>query len=473
MTRPAIVLAAALLAVFGAGVVAHGASKPADVDFQRDVRPILSRNCFKCHGPDDKGRKAKLRLDVRDAALGPAKSGEVAIVPGRADKGELLRRIFSHDADDQMPPPETKLTLTAQQKETLKKWIAAGADYKPHWSFVPPKQVAPPLVKQKGWVQNPIDNFVLARLETEKLKPSPSADDFTLVRRLHLDLIGLPPTPEEADEFLKAAKGNRTAAIEALVDKLLASPHYGERWARKWLDLARYADTNGYEKDRPRNIWPWRDWVINAINADMPFDQFTIKQLAGDLLPDATLDDRIATGFHRNAMLNEEGGIDPLEFRFYAMVDRVAVTGTTWLGLTTQCAQCHTHKFDPIPHREYYSLMAFLDNADEPEIDLPRADVTAKRRAQEEKIVKLTAALAEKFPPATNTTPPLLPREHLEKKSSPARRSPSRNARSFTRKIRATPRIPRRSRGGRCGASTRSTAARVSGTSPSSTSRNR
>jgi hypothetical protein len=200
------------------------------------------------------------------------------------------------------------------------------------------------------------------------------------------------------------------------VDKLLASPHYGERWARKWLDLARYADTNGYEKDRPRTIWPWRDWVINALNADMPFDQFTLKQIAGDLLPDATRDDLIATGFHRNTMLNEEGGIDPLEFRFYAMVDRVATTGTTWLGLTTGCAQCHTHKFDPISQREYYSLMAFLNNADEPEIDLPTPDVLAQRAAQQEKIANLTAALADKFPKGTNSTPPLSSPEHLEQK---------------------------------------------------------
>ncbi|HEY6168659.1 MAG TPA: PSD1 and planctomycete cytochrome C domain-containing protein [Verrucomicrobiae bacterium] len=412
------ILAGAVVFVLTCGDLPAAAGKSAEVDFQRDVRPILSRNCFACHGPDDKARKAKLRLDLRDSATKPAKSGDAAIVPGKPDKSELVRRIFTQDHDDLMPPVESKKSLTAAEKETLRRWIAAGADYKPHWAFVPPKQVALPPVKQKGWVRNPIDGFILARLEKEKLKPSPPADDATLVRRFYLDLIGLPPTVEEADSFLKAANSNRNAAIEALVDQLLASPHYGERWARKWLDLARYADTNGYEKDRPRNIWPWRDWVINALNADMPFDQFTIKQLAGDLLPDATRDDLVATGFHRNSMLNEEGGIDPLEFRFYAMVDRVAVTGTTWLGLTTQCAQCHTHKFDPIPHREYYSLMAFLDNADEPEIDLPRADITAQRKAQEEKIAKLVADLAEKFPAGTNSTPPLPTREHLEQKFS-------------------------------------------------------
>lgn len=391
-----------------------GATKPAAPDFQREVRPILSRYCFHCHGPDDKARKTKLRLDERDSTTKELKSGETPIVPGKPNQSELVRRIFSKNADEVMPPPETKHVLTDAQKDILKRWIASGADYQPHWAFVAPKAATPPAPKQRGWVQNPIDNFILARLAKEGLKPSPPADNATLVRRLYLDLIGLPPTPEEADAFVRAATSNRRAAVEVLVDQLLASPHYGERWARKWLDLARYADTNGYEKDRPRNIWPWRDWVINALNADMPFDQFTLKQIAGDLLPNATRDDLIATGFHRNTMLNEEGGIDPLEFRFYAMVDRVATTGTTWLGLTTGCAQCHAHKFDPISHREYYSLMAFLNNADEPEIDLPNPDVLAQRQAQQDRIAKLTAALADKFPPGTNATPPLAPREHLE-----------------------------------------------------------
>jgi hypothetical protein len=385
-------------------------------DFQREVRPILSRYCFHCHGPDDQTRKAKLRLDQRDAAVARLKSGETAIVPGKPDQSELVRRIFSRDADEVMPPPETKHVLTDAQKDILKRWIAAGADYQPHWAFVKPRAVTPPAVKQPDRVQNPIDRFILARLEKEGLQLSPPADHFTLVRRLYLDLIGLPPTLEEADEFVQAATRDRRSAVAALVDKLLASPHYGERWARKWLDLARYADTNGYEKDRPRSIWPWRDWVIRALNADMPFDQFTLRQIAGDLLPNATRDDLVATGFHRNTMLNEEGGIDPLEFRFYAMVDRVGVTGATWLGLTLQCVQCHSHKFDPIQHREFYQLMAFLNNADEPEIDLPNSDVLAQRAAHREKIEKLTVALADKFPADTNATPPLPPREHRERK---------------------------------------------------------
>jgi hypothetical protein len=367
-----------------------------DVDFTRDVRPILSRHCFKCHGPDDKARKAKLRLDVRDAALRGGQSGTAALVPGKPDDSELVRRIFSTDEAEIMPPPVTKNPLSEAQKQVLKRWIAAGAEYKPHWAFVPPRQALLPKVKQANWPQNAIDYFVLAHLEAAGLRPSPRADRYTLVRRLYLDLIGLPPTPEEADAFVHDCSPR---AYEELVDQLLASPHYGERWARRWLDLARYADTNGYEKDRPRSIWPYRDWVIQALNKDMPFNQFTVEQLAGDLLPHATLEQRIATGFHRNTMLNEEGGIDPLEFRFHAMTDRVSTTATVWLGLTLGCAQCHTHKFDPIPHREYYRFMAFLNNADEPEMEVPRADLAARRAALEKQIAARVADLPNRFPP--------------------------------------------------------------------------
>ena len=243
---------------------------------------------------------------------------------------------------------------------------------------------------------NEIDHFTLARMEREGLAPSEPADPYTLVRRVHLDLIGLPPTPEETEAFVHDRSPD---AYPRLVDRLLASPHYGERWARRWLDLARYADTNGYEKDRPRSIWPWRDWVIQAFNQDMPFDQFTVEQLAGDLLPNPTLDQRIATGFHRNAMINEEGGIDPLEYRFHAMVDRVHVTATTWLGLTMSCAQCHTHKYDPIQQRDYYRFMALLNNADEPWIDVPQPDITRRRQEQDAKIAALKAELVHLFPP--------------------------------------------------------------------------
>ena len=270
-----------------------------------------------------------------------------------------------------MPPPATKNPVSAAERTVLRQWIAAGAEYKPHWAFQPPVQAKLPAVKQTDWPRGPIDRFVLARLEAAGMAPSAPADKHTLVRRVSLDLIGLPPTPEEADAFLNDPSAD---AYEKLVDRLLASPHYGERWARRWLDLARYADTNGYEKDRGRSIWPYRDWVIKALNADLPFDQFTIEQLAGDLLPDATLDQRIATGFHRNTMLNEEGGVDPLEFRFYATIDRTNTTATTWLGLTLGCAQCHTHKYDPIPHAEYYRMLALLNNADEPELEVPQPE---------------------------------------------------------------------------------------------------
>ncbi len=364
-------------------------------DFARDVRPLLSRHCFKCHGPDDATRKSGLRLDLRDAATHPAKSGAIALVPGKVAESELVKRLFTEDADEIMPPPATKIILTPAEKETLRRWVAAGAEYQQHWAFVPPTQPALPKLKDRNWALNPIDHFILARLEQEGFPPSPPADAYTLVRRVYLDLIGLPPTPEEADAFVNASG---PGAYERLVDRLLASPRYGERWGRRWMDLARYADTNGYEKDRQRTLWPWRDWVIQALNADMPFDRFSIEQIAGDMLPEATQDQKVATGFHRNTMLNEEGGIDPLEFRFHAMTDRVATTGVTWLGLTVGCAQCHTHKYDPIPHSEYYQMMAFLNNADEPEMDLPKAGSLAQHRADLEKAAKKLADLPNRFP---------------------------------------------------------------------------
>ena len=381
-------------------------------DFSRDVRPILSQHCFKCHGPDDKTRKGGLRLDLRDSATKEAKSGAVALVPGQPDKSELVARIFSTDEDELMPPPSVKRTLTPEQKDTLRRWVAAGAEYQQHWAFVKPKQAKVPDVsaqlsvlsaQSKQHVQseklstNPIDAFILKRLLEANLAPSPEADPATLCRRIYLDLVGIPPTPAEQDDFLKSAIRNRQSAIETLADRLLASPRYGERWARKWLDLARYADTNGYEKDRPRTIWPYRDWVINALNADKPFDQFTVEQIAGDMLPGSTLDQKIATGFHRNTMLNEEGGIDPNEFRFHAMTDRVATTGATWLGLTLGCAQCHTHKFDPLTHREYFQLMAFMNNADEPDIDLPQADAEEQQKKNTALAAKLLTELPEKW----------------------------------------------------------------------------
>jgi hypothetical protein len=367
--------------------------------FTDQVRPILSHNCFKCHGPDDKARKSGLRLDMREGATAPAKSGDPAIVPHKPDASELIKRIFSTDTDEVMPPPDTKFVLTAEEKDILKRWIEAGAEYQQHWAFVKPVQVPLPIVESHGRpVTHPIDAFVVQKLNEKGLAVWRGGVPVTLVRRLYLDLIGLPPTTEDVDKFTRAYAEDRVSSIEHLVSTLLASPQYGERWARRWLDLARYADTNGYEKDRARSIWPWRDWVVKALNADMPFDEFTIEQLAGDMLPHATVEQRLATGFHRNTMLNEEGGIDPLEFRFHAMTDRVATTGTTWLGLTTGCAQCHTHKFDPISHREYYQLMAFLNNADEPDMELPEVSANTQDATNPERAAKLLADLPSRWP---------------------------------------------------------------------------
>lgn len=384
--------AALLCGIVAASAVANADDAP---DYGRDVRPILSQFCFKCHGPDETKREAGLRLDLREEAVKPAASGERPIVPTEPKASELIRRIHATDPDEQMPPASAKLNLSAAQKQILQEWIAAGAEYKPYWSFVPPQRPALPMTRRHDWARVPFDSFIAARLDAEGLSPSPTADRYTLIRRVSLDLIGLPPSAEEADEFVNDPAPD---AYERLVDRLVASPHYGERWARRWLDLARYADTNGYEKDRTRSVWPYRDWVINALNANMPFDQFTVEQLAGDMLPGASQDQRIATGFHRNTMLNEEGGIDPLEFRFYAMTDRVATTAIVWMGLTLGCAQCHTHKYDPITHTDYYSFFALLNNADEPELEVVRADIQRRRTEIEQRIQVLQADLPNRFP---------------------------------------------------------------------------
>jgi mono/diheme cytochrome c family protein len=364
------------------------------IDYSRDIRPILSANCFACHGPDPETREADVRLDKAEYAYADL-GGAAAIVPNDPAKSLIIERIEAEDESMRMPPADSDKQLSAEQISLLRRWIAAGATYTGHWAFVPPSRPALPQVNQAEWPRNAIDQFVLARLEAANLTPSPPADPYTLVRRVYLDLIGLPPTPEEADAFVQ---DSRPDAYERLVDQLLASPHYGERWARRWLDLARYSDTNGYEKDRPRSIWPFRDWVIQALNDDMPFDQFTIEQLAGDMLPDASQDQRIATGFHRNTMINEEGGIDPEEFRFLANVDRVATTGTTWLGLTVGCAQCHSHKYDPISHQEYYRLFAFFNNANDVEMDVRTKDIQSEREQIESKIAAIEAKLVDEFP---------------------------------------------------------------------------
>ena len=332
---------------------------PADeVRFNRDVRPILSNNCFYCHGPDPKHREADLRLDTSEGALA------AAIVPGKPDESPLIERITAHDDDLRMPPPASKKgPLTAEQIATLRRWIEQGASYEGHWAFLPLAKVEPPAVNSESRIKTPIDRFILTRLEAEGIAPSPEADAATLIRRLSLDLTGLLPTPEEVLDFEREFAAAPQKAYAALVERLLTSPHYGERWGRHWLDQARYADSSGYSIDSERAMWPYRDWVIRAISDDMPFDQFTIEQLAGDLLPGATKSQIAATAFHRNTLVNEEGGSDPQQFRHEAVVDRVNTTAAVWLGLTVGCAQCHTHKFDPISHREYYELFAFFNNA--------------------------------------------------------------------------------------------------------------
>lgn len=371
-----------------ASAAAANARTAAAPSFSREIRPLLTRYCFKCHGPDEKTRKARLRLDV-------PKIKDGVVVPGKPDESELIARIFSKEADTVMPPPATKTALSDEQKSLLRRWIAAGAKQEPHWSLAPLRPITPPKLADAAWAQNPIDQFVLAKLRAVGLKPSPPADRYTLIRRVSLDLIGLPPTPAEVDAFIH---DQSPEAYENLVDRLLQSPRYGERWARRWLDLARYADTNGYEKDRARIIWPYRDWVIKAFNADMPFDQFTIEQIAGDMLPNPTPEQIVATGFHRNTMMNEEGGVDPLEFRYYAVVDRVNTTATTWLGLTLGCAQCHSHKYDPISQHEFYQMMAFLNNADEPDYEIPEPAITKRRADIERQIVERKAKLPGQFP---------------------------------------------------------------------------
>jgi len=363
-----------LLPLLLAVVTAAGAGRCAATSprFNEDVLPILAANCLACHGFDAHGREAGLRLDTSAGATAMLESGLAAIVPGNPAESELLRRIDSEDADVVMPPPGSGKALTAPERAVLRDWIMAGAGYEVHWAFVPPVAVAPPtMATDERRVDHPVDRFIVARLATEGLALSPEAAPETLLRRLHLDLTGLPPTVDEIDEFLARHAADPEAAYVEVVDRLLASPHYGERLARWWLDLARYADSNGYSVDAPRDIWKWRDWVITAFNDDLPFDRFTVAQLAGDLLPEATLAERVATGFHRNTQLNQEGGIDKEQFRVESVFDRVATTGVVWLGLSVGCAQCHDHKFDPISQRDYYRLFAFLNNQDEPTLQVP------------------------------------------------------------------------------------------------------
>ncbi|MGD9854163.1 MAG: PSD1 and planctomycete cytochrome C domain-containing protein [Planctomycetaceae bacterium] len=332
-----------------------------DIDFVRDVRPILANNCFGCHGADAVHRQGDLRLDQLDGSADVHGASEV-IVPGKPDESRLISRITSDADDERMPPPDSGKSLKPAEIEILRTWISQGATYAAHWAFRPPVRSEVPQVDNSEWVRNPIDSFILVRLERDGLTPTPEADPVTLLRRLSLDIVGLPPTIEELDAFLA---DRSEQAVGTQIERLLDSPHYGERWGRLWLDAARYADSDGFEKDKPRFVWMYRNWVIDALNDDKPYDQFLIEQIAGDLLPNATQDQIVATGFLRNSMINEEGGIDPEQFRMEAMFDRMDAVGKAMLGLTIQCAQCHSHKYDPLTQSEYYGMFAFLNNCHE------------------------------------------------------------------------------------------------------------
>lgn len=342
-----------------------------DVVFARDVQPLLAKHCLLCHGPDD--AEAGLRLDVAEQAYAVLDSGTPAIVPGDAAASELIRRITTADDSERMPPDGDP--LPAEQIAVLRKWIDQGAEYQRHWAYQSVAEPPVPAVEDASWPRTPIDRFVLARLEQAGVAPSPEADRAVLIQRLYFDLIGLPPTPQEVDAFVR---DSHPAAYDRLVQRLLDSPRFGERWGRHWLDKARYADSDGYEKDRPRpNAWRYRDWVIDAVNRDMPFDRFTVQQLAGDLLPGAGPMEKLATAFHRQTLTNTEGGADPEEFRVEATFDRTETTAAVWLGLTLTCARCHSHKYDQITHREYYQLFAFFNGADEADAEVPRSDAAS------------------------------------------------------------------------------------------------
>ncbi len=392
-------------ALLAASCVSAGAAElpPAaatNVDFVRDVQPILGENCYGCHGP--RKHESELRWDNKQIAM---RGGDLGpdIIPGRSADSRMIRSVAGLIPDLVMPKSSER--LNGKQIGILRAWIDQGAvwpdsasvkvaDPREHWAFKAPVKPPLPSVKSKKWARNPVDEFILAKLQAEKLRPSPMADRPTLLRRLSLDLTGLPPTIEEVDDFVADRSPN---AYSKQVERLLASPHFGECWARHWLDVARYADSNGYEKDLARTIWPYRDWVIDAFNRNLPYDQFAIDQVAGDMLPDATIEDKVATGFFRNSMLNEEGGIDPEEFRNAAIIERMDVLGKAFLGLTLNCCQCHNHKYDPISQKEYYQFFAFLNNDDEPEMEVPDKSAQAKQAEIKKNIARMEDELLAKY----------------------------------------------------------------------------
>ncbi|MBA2115349.1 PSD1 and planctomycete cytochrome C domain-containing protein [Bremerella alba] len=402
---------------------AHSVCAEETPDFANDVLPILSQHCFACHGPDESVREGGLRLDIRDHAIQELDSGSTAIVPGNAEESELIDRVVSNDEFLQMPPPGTGKSLKAEEKEVLRRWIESGAGYSVHWAFQSIQKPEPPRVENGAWLRNEIDSFVLSKLEEGGLSPSPEASPEVLVRRLYLDLNGLPPTYAVVQRF---ANDPTEKAYEKIVDELLASEHFGERWGRHWLDLARYADSNGYLGDELRpDAWRYRDWVIDAINDDMPYDQFTIEQVAGDLLENPTTSQRIATGFHRNAMENTEAGVDKEADRVVRTVDRLSTFGTIWMGMTVGCAECHTHKYDPITHQEFYQLYAFFNNLEADKVVLGYHDHVAEdsqeAKQREEKIEEIISKV-HLDGGSLNPTEKALVDQHLEVLAQPVKR---------------------------------------------------
>ncbi|MBI3839405.1 MAG: PSD1 domain-containing protein [Planctomycetia bacterium] len=400
---------------------------PDALDYNRDIRQILSNNCYACHGPDKAKLEAGLRLDHQETALAELESGGRAIVPGDSSQSQLIVRITSSDEDEVMPPKAAGKSLKPEEIEKLRRWIDQGAKWKGHWSYLKVERPALPAVSNPGWPKTPIDHFILHRLDQEGLRPSPEADRAELIRRLNFDLTGLPPAIAEVDAFVA---DQSPTAYEKLVDRLLSSPRYGERMAQKWLDLARYADTNGYHIDNHRDMWRYREWVINAFNRNLPFDQFTTEQIAGDLLPGSTLDQKIASGFHRNVMVNFEGGADPAEYLTKYIVDRVTTTATVWLGTTLACTECHDHKYDPFTQREFYQLYAYFNNVPEqgldgqkenpvPSIRVPSPEQTAQLEDLRRKLTgvedRVNSELAKVTvePPAIPPTLSTEPREYV------------------------------------------------------------
>ncbi len=423
-SQSTLLLAAVLCCATTCTVVLHAE----DLDFNRDVRPVLSEKCFSCHGPDARSLQGGLRLDLRDRSIVPAESGNIPIVPNHPDRSELVKRILSTDADTVMPPPASHRELTQADRQILQQWIAEGAEYQDHWSFLKPVRRLPETAMDAAWNRNAIDRFVMAALQKRGLTPSAPANPETLIRRVSLDLRGLPPSIQEIDQFLADTSDG---AYERMVDQMLSSPHFGERMAMIWLDLARYGDTNGYHADSDRPVWVWRDWVVDAFNHNLPFDQFTIWQLAGDLLPDATMEQKIASGFNRNVRFNEEGGADPEEFLAAYAADRTITLGRIWLGLTLNCAQCHSHKYDPISQAEFYQLTAFFNSLEEegaggvtgfhgkpvpPVLRVQTAGMVQELSAARQQLTTIERQIAEKIRTASATDPGYAgrPEDHRE-----------------------------------------------------------